>query len=403
MIPLLLTASLLVQLVAAASTNTTSSSECPACNATSCNYRSVWSILGSCALTVFICTWNVIHPNILFRGRRASTLYQGTLMLTSLLAPEYAVSRAFTEWMYARKIKHDFREYNWTLSHSFFALMGGFVLSDGTPLRPKDHLEYLKNESFVNPDITEEEIADRSKSDGLAKVILVLQLSWFILQVVVRGTHHLAITLVEIDTLAMAALSIPMFFFWWNKPMAPRRPHILYLKDTSLLKDAREMHRTSFLYVAAIFNNGYSTESLHRQDDIWHAYRRPQWARQEYMCGRREEVPAIYSGLVMVIGWILLGAVHMIAWDFQFPGQAEKIMWRVTALTLIGAAVVYSIRFNPSVNPANVFRSTNITGIAALLGVVARVLLLALMLASLRDLPPSAHETVSWTAYIPHL
>ncbi|KAF8838395.1 hypothetical protein BDN67DRAFT_971594 [Paxillus ammoniavirescens] len=37
------------------------------------------------------------------------------------------------------------------------------------------------------------------------------------------------------------------------------------------------------------------------------------------------------------------------------------------------------------------------------MGVVARFVLLVLMLASLRDLPPSAHETVSWTVYIPHL
>ncbi|KIJ08444.1 hypothetical protein PAXINDRAFT_88838 [Paxillus involutus ATCC 200175] len=214
MIPPLLVSSFLVQLAVAAPTN--SSSE-PTDDAS--NYRSVWSILGSCAVTLLICTWHVIHPNIDHRRRNwyLAAVDKVNTLLYTLLAPEFAVARACTEWMYACKIQQDFHEYQWTQTHGFFALMGGFVLHGGrTPLRPSDHLEYLKNRRFVNPDVTEEEIADRSKSDGLAKAILILQLSWFILQVIVRGTNHLAITLVEIDTLAMAALSIPMFFFWWT-------------------------------------------------------------------------------------------------------------------------------------------------------------------------------------------
>ncbi|KIJ07553.1 hypothetical protein PAXINDRAFT_90216, partial [Paxillus involutus ATCC 200175] len=57
------------------------------------------------------------------------------------------------------------------------------------------------------------------------------QLSWFVLEVIVRGWNHLPITLVEVDTLALAALSLPLFLFWWNKPVAPNTRHIFYLKE----------------------------------------------------------------------------------------------------------------------------------------------------------------------------
>ncbi|KAF8838394.1 hypothetical protein BDN67DRAFT_907415 [Paxillus ammoniavirescens] len=242
MIPLLLVSSLLVQLATAAPTNTTS--EVPYSDATS-NYRSVWSILGTCAVTLFICIWNAIHPNIIAQGKCpcASALYQGALMLMTLFVPEFTVARACTEWVYARRIERDFHEYRWTPTHGFFSLMGGFVLDDGTKrttLRPCNHLEHLRDGKLVNQDITAEEIDDKSKSDGLAKVILGLQLSWFVLQVIVRGTNHLAITLVEIDTLAMTAVTFPLFFFWWNKPMAPKRPHTLRLK---LSQDVPAIHR----------------------------------------------------------------------------------------------------------------------------------------------------------------
>ncbi|KAF8843539.1 hypothetical protein BDN67DRAFT_964358 [Paxillus ammoniavirescens] len=402
MIPLLFASSLLVQLAAAASTNT--SSECPACDVTSSDYRSVWSILGSCALTLVICTWNAIHPNIVFQRKRyTAALYRLALILFALVAPEFAVARAYTEWIYAHKIQKDFHEYHWTLTHGFFSLMGGFALHDGTrrmKLHPDDHLQYLKKGTIMNPDITEEEVDDKSKSDGLTKAILVLQLLWFILQVVVRGTNHLAITLVEIDTLAMAALSLPLFFFWWSKPMAPKRPHILHLKPTSVLQNAPQTHCSL---------DGDDDDGISLMDDTvrirdaryWVTERPGQQLWQELLLGRRDEVSNWYGVSALSTCLILLGAVHIIAWDFQFPSQAEKITWRIASLTLISAPIIYLIVRKPDGKLPEI-RSVVAVGMVNI-GLIARCLLLVLMLASLRDLPPSAHETVSWTTYIPHL
>ncbi|KAF8838770.1 hypothetical protein BDN67DRAFT_865211, partial [Paxillus ammoniavirescens] len=171
--------------------------------------RRIWSILATCALTMLVCVWNATYPNIVPAERWYTVvLHRGVLGLVTLLSPELTTVRAVREWRYAGKIREDFRNNQWTRTHGFFALMGGFVVQDGPQrktLKSRADLCYLRDGTVVHPEIAKEEIRDRSKSDGLRNTILVLQLSWFILQVVARASNHLAITLLEIDTLALAA------------------------------------------------------------------------------------------------------------------------------------------------------------------------------------------------------
>ena len=118
------------------------------------------------------------------------------------------------------------------MTHSFFAEMGGFVYRDDQGgLRTINSLKFLelcRENKIANPLITVKEIKDRSKSDAIGKAILATQLFWFALQVTVRGSSGLAVTLVELDTVCMAGLSLLVLFFWWNKPLRPECPHIFY-------------------------------------------------------------------------------------------------------------------------------------------------------------------------------
>ena len=102
--------------------------------------------------------------------------------------------------------------------------------------------------------------------------------------------------------------------------------------------------------------------------------------------------------------WLLLGGLHLIAWGFHFPTETEKILWRVASLFLAGGPIVFLLFFTGTKSDGvigNISRAFCI--IAVVVGAVSRALLMGLMLASLRALPPSAYETVAWTAYIPHL
>jgi hypothetical protein len=75
--------------------------------------------------------------------------------------------------------------------------------------------------------VTKQEIQDRSKSDGLAKLVVLVQTAWFTGQCLARVVQKLAITELEIVTLAYTALNGVIYFFWWNKPLDVRFPLVI--------------------------------------------------------------------------------------------------------------------------------------------------------------------------------
>lgn len=129
------------------------------------------------------------------------------------------------------------------MTHSHFVLIGGFALHDDTGIKEikmDRFLSLVQDGKIVNPVITKKEIKDKSTSDSLGKAILVVQLSWFATQFVIRLVDRLTVTLVELDTVCMALLTVPLIFFWWQKPRCPRCPHIFYARDFVNNPESRE-------------------------------------------------------------------------------------------------------------------------------------------------------------------
>ncbi|KAH0579946.1 hypothetical protein H2248_002766, partial [Termitomyces sp. 'cryptogamus'] len=91
-------------------------------------------------------------------------------------------------------------------------------------IHPNDLEIYLRNGDIT---ITEDELKDKSKGDWLSKSILTLQITWFILQILVRVVQHLAITELEIAPLAFAIINFMTSFFWRNKPFDVDCPIII--------------------------------------------------------------------------------------------------------------------------------------------------------------------------------
>lgn len=87
-----------------------------------------------------------------------------------------------------------------------------------TILTPEILEDLLKDPNFeIN--ITQEEIEDKAKGDFLSKSITIFHTTWFITQCVTRLVTRLAITEIEVVTLALASLNGIMSFFWWDKPL----------------------------------------------------------------------------------------------------------------------------------------------------------------------------------------
>ncbi|KAG2070538.1 hypothetical protein BDR04DRAFT_1128440 [Suillus decipiens] len=189
------------------------------------NTRTLWDILSSCGLTLFACTWTAVHPDIpnIDQGIINITFCRLSLMVMVLIAPESMICWAILQC------------FKWTWTHGFFACMGGFVLYvDDQPwgtLTPKELLQFIRDRSVDMPVITEADIQDRSKGDVLSKCVAILQLVWFLIQIIARYAQNLPVTPLEIDTLSVAALACISYALWIKKPKDIRRPYIVHWKS----------------------------------------------------------------------------------------------------------------------------------------------------------------------------
>ena len=88
-----------------------------------------------------------------------------------------------------------------------------------------------KTSEIAFPTITAAEIKDKGRGDFLSKAIAILQTTWFIAQCIARGVEGIALTELELVTLALATLNGLMYYFWWDKPLGVKEPVRVYTVD----------------------------------------------------------------------------------------------------------------------------------------------------------------------------
>lgn len=125
--------------------------------------------------------------------------------------------------------------------------MGGFVFDNSR--NPKSHsfdgrkqvtiprniLEWLaENEPDVIPDISSRHIANKSKANGLAKLLVCVQAGYFGLQTVARLVQGLTVTLLELNVFAHVVCTLLTYAFWWNKPLDIEEPTAIYTDDPKI-------------------------------------------------------------------------------------------------------------------------------------------------------------------------
>ncbi|KAF9035584.1 hypothetical protein BJ165DRAFT_1395625, partial [Panaeolus papilionaceus] len=198
--------------------------------------RSLWSIIWACFLTLFACTWVAVHPDVPSPEYSGSTIVARKIgmMLSMLLLPEFVIVWAFMQYMHAKYYTHRFAVIHskgeWTQTHSFFLIMGGFsyyaeVGATSTTRLEAHDIEGLYDKGLIEwPKVTLKEIEDHSKADFLSKFIVIIQTTWFSLQFIVRLASGLTATELEVSTFAFAVLNVVVYSLWWNKPFDVRSP-----------------------------------------------------------------------------------------------------------------------------------------------------------------------------------
>ncbi|KDQ59713.1 hypothetical protein JAAARDRAFT_175201 [Jaapia argillacea MUCL 33604] len=435
--------------------------------------RTVWTIVWSCLVTVMACTWVAIHLNIPSPSEDLAnrTLRRIGIMMMAVVLPEFVVGWAARQYIVAGRLAK-YHDHKWTRTHGFFALMGGFMLYDGDqPIRtltPVD-LETLVEDGSVDfPSITEEEIKDRSKGDALSKGVALVHTSWFTIQVIARSFHRLPTTELEVVTLAFTVLNLATYWLWWNKPLGVQCPFRVPLKSKSESHSSKSTPIDAFKYFLTLIVNGVgitllialiyiifieskrgkrglpSAIALTVLDNLLffgipfsHISRcifcnLGPGALKSFLdmgLGDQDEiedgamnVPAFYAGkltpeegrrvgvFILPTIAIAFGAIHCIAWDFDFPTHIEQWLWRRAATTITCAPVVMVIYWALKSTDPQRASSWLLVGLLRVFVVVTfffyvicRIILLALALSSLRSLPHGAFHTIAWTGYIPHL
>jgi hypothetical protein len=121
----------------------------------------------------------------------------------------------------------------WTITQCYFAVMGGVRVETGECIdgRPRLNLtaEGVRLLSFMGrlPDVPENQIADKSKADGLAKFLVVLQAGWMTLQTIARVHQGLPVTLLEINTMGHVVCAFALYGLWWSKPLDIKDPTLV--------------------------------------------------------------------------------------------------------------------------------------------------------------------------------
>jgi hypothetical protein len=181
------------------------------------NSRGTFDIIWGCLTVLLICTYTVWHPNLPSPSERearwpdltclSAGVRQLRWMLITSIAPEITIAMAIEDWVHARESHREMTssrlEPEWTMTHAFYAGMGGIALKydedhpalplygwQVTRLRSEyglgldDHL--IQDPSLgilprLIPDyLPLEEIEDRNKADVLVKGLAVVQASWLV-------------------------------------------------------------------------------------------------------------------------------------------------------------------------------------------------------------------------------
>ncbi|KAI1459652.1 hypothetical protein F4805DRAFT_472751 [Annulohypoxylon moriforme] len=436
------------------------------------NVRGTLDILWTSLFTLITCCWTVQHLNIPRKPKRPTwpegpnsvwlkcVTHVYELMkfyilgvwpkikwtLVTLVLPEFLVGKAVHERHLAKRYVPRFRKLadsldedfrwmgkHWTITHSFYANMGGFVVRTQSnrelhdiPLNCKALLQVLhkmyqrprRTRIFKIPRITEEEINDKSKSDLLIKVITIGQLVWFFTQVVVRGLRGLVISQLEIAVLAYAACTICVFFLCLSKPQDVQVPTMLPAGSSPFrepIVHAIDKHRRNRL----LGSNKLVS---------WFGATRPFAAVSDIMEGKGINpgplpndavIPYIYVEDNVRIGnlvfnWIdigcfvagiIFGGIHCAAWTSHFPTPTERVVWQIACVCIVGLLpILIPVKWaDRNVESRKIHHVMSFLEVLICLGYfLARLYLIVEIFRTLCFQPPSAF-IATWTSEMPHI
>ncbi|KGO36578.1 hypothetical protein PEXP_104390 [Penicillium expansum] len=351
------------------------------------NRRGTWDIVLSCLTTILACTWTIQHLNVPGQsdhdGIVRITVQRLKWMAISVLLPEFILAHAFFELILAVQGTEDVKKYthkkvakypwmirplvsksarsqqqdvetaetkgrlepskkpqdedlstpeeykrpdtkeipDWTLAHSYFANMGG-IYYQGNIHCPLTASQYAQEcELYEMPKVTESDIESRSKQDYTAKGIALLQIAQLVLSLIVQKTQNLPFSQLEALTLGLAVFGIGTYIVYWYKPQDISAPITVRHKKPGAEPLKFIQNHDNFWEILTNHRSSHDDQTVNRikNDNI-------------PLGSSKTAHMAIPTLAVMSAAF---GCLHLIAWNFEFPTDIEKILWRVATILSI--------------------------------------------------------------------
>lgn len=336
-----------------------------------------------------------------------------------MIVPEMYACNALGSRLSASAYKKEFEKlpphchpaHGWTLTHTFFANMGGFaVYSDAASLHPyvthltaksllqlmQDHGQCISAQALSS----EEDIQDRSKRNALSKILVLTQISWFLLNCITRLIKGLPTTQLEMGIMGTAVCSMVSYLVLFDQPYSVKSAIPVLSFDGDMPT-----------HVAKIVE---SDSDLRGEDG-----RIKNFSQFDLPDGQQPSLTLM--GVVFTALVTSMAAFHLGAWNFAFPTETDKWVWRISSITTCSfvpaLGVFVLILFGPllalkrielaiTISKMENNRTKGFFGAPMSLLLfaywAARVVLAVEMIRFLFYIPPGALLT-SWADNLPHI
>lgn len=393
-------------------------------------------------------------------------------MLVIIVMPEVLIGKALGDYFAARRFIscEGMQKYpKWrTKTHAFYANMGGFILgevpernlsdmenkppvieselSDTEGEKRRERYLYLRhthpeewdhsdeeevklpiainsaqlcmllNKGYIStqPPITEDEINDKSKGDAFAKGSALVQVVWLIIELITRKARGLPSTQLEIVALPFAVCTMFTYCLWFGKPQNAEVPTYIF-PTTDLSVDSHDAIKirkilawqTSdrfFRETLGGYDERYSPSEIipndmfNKEAGIWN------W--QNSVTNTDWDISGEDFGFIL--GAIVLGVCHCVAWNFEFPTLIERTIWRVASAAVTGIMPIYYFVLLLEGQLLNSRRKLRIVFGSIIpwtcfgLYIILRLYLIAEAFRDLFYLPSGAF-VATWSSSIPHV
>ena len=259
------------------------------------------------------------------------------------------------------------------------------------------------------PELSIADLEDRSKGDVFVKGVAIVQISWLVIQIIARASEGLAISLLEVTTLAFAACAIATYSLLWHKPQDVMTP--TYIDATNILTREQVIglaarSPVSTLFVHEFWLHGVVVRAM--ADSVF------PWTRGIPTRLPRQKDTLYLNPIFIGIGFggTLFGTIHFIAWNFEFPTPIERILWRMSCCVLISIPLLGTAMYFMTIHNARRDSETDtktnallrpFITICVVMYLLARLYLMTEVFRSLAYAPPSTFHEIIWPSAIPHI